>query len=47
MVSSYLLSIETTTPLGLGVGVMLRLWHVVSCAFGLWLSGNFGSVLFV
>ena len=40
MFSSYLLSIETPTPLSLGVGVILRLCHVVSCALGLWLRGT-------
>ena len=47
MVSSYLLSIETPTPLSLGVGVILRYCHVVSCALSRWLRGNCGSVLFV
>ena len=46
MFSSYLLSIETPSPLSLGVGGILRLCHVVSCALGLWLRGNCGSVSF-
>ena len=46
MVSSYLLSIETPTPLSLGVGVILRLCHVCP-VLGSLAQGNCGSVLFV
>ena len=45
MVPSYHLSIETPTPLSLGVGVMLRLVACcVFCSLGRWLSGNFLEV---